>query len=83
MKRVIMIRAYVIRIPKYEDCVRAIGAFLSVPETRHRFPGNVMLVTQGHIDALKREGIPYEDLTDVPSQQNGKKPRKTKSRRSS
>jgi hypothetical protein len=78
-----MIRAYVIRIPKRKDCIRAIGAFLSVPEIRHRFPGNVMLVTQGHIDALKREGIPYEDLTDAPSKRDGQKPRKTRSHRSS
>jgi len=51
---------YYIRIPNQDDRVKAIGVFLEIPSPRSRFPDNVMGVTLAHIQALQREGIPFE-----------------------
>jgi len=59
-----MPHAFLIRIPKHEDRLRAIVAFLHVPRTRCRFSNNRFLVTQDHIEALQEAGIPFEDISD-------------------
>ena len=60
-----MPQAYLIRIPKRKDRVRAIVALLHVPRARCRFPDHRFLVTREHILALQKAGIPFEDLTDA------------------
>ena len=78
-----MAAGYLIRIPKRKDRVRAIQAFMEVPKVRHVFTDYRMLVTPEHIEVLKREGIPFEDLTDSPTDtglDNGKS-RKQNSRK--
>ena len=59
-----MPHAFLIRIPKRADRERAIAAFLHVPKTRCRFKDNRFLVTHDHIEALKKAGIPFEDITE-------------------
>jgi hypothetical protein len=58
-----------IRIPNVEDRRRAIMLFLDVPSTRLILPGHDMVVTNEHIAALKRAGIPFEFL--APGDGNG------------
>ncbi len=74
---------YVIRIPKKKDRLRAIEALMKVKETRHVFTEHRWLVTEEHIEALKREGIPYEDVTDLPWDMVTKNSKRAKSRSSS
>jgi hypothetical protein len=51
---------HLIRIREEKDRARAIAALLPVREARVTFPGNIMGVTGEHIEALKREKIPFE-----------------------
>jgi hypothetical protein len=76
-----MFGVYVIRIKNREDRARAIWALLKVREPRQVYPGNLWGVTEAQVEALKREGIPFEDLTDVPPEEDGKKTKKTKTKK--
>jgi hypothetical protein len=58
-----------IRIANREDRKRAIMLFLDVSATRLVLPGHDMVVTDDHIVALERAGIPFEYLS--PSSPNG------------
>jgi len=49
---------HLIRIREDKDRARAIAALLAVREARVTFPGNIM--GGEHIEALKREKIPFE-----------------------
>jgi hypothetical protein len=62
-----MASLHLIRFPNVEDRRRAIMVFLDVPATRLILPGHDMVVTDEHIAALKRAGIPFE----VPAPSNG------------
>jgi len=73
-----MFGVYLIRIKNREDRARAIWALLKVRETRQVYPGNLWGVTEAHVKTLKREGIPFEDLTDAPPEEDGKKKTKRK-----
>lgn len=64
--------AYLIRIANRKDRERAIAAFLKVRQPRQVFPDHRMLVTNEHIEVLKQEAIPFEDITELPSD-NGHK----------
>jgi len=54
-----------IRIPDVEARKRAIMLFLDVPATRLILPGHDMVVTDEHIAALERAGIPFEYLSQA------------------
>jgi hypothetical protein len=71
--------AYLIRIAKRKDRERAIEAFLQVRQSRQVFPDHRMLVTNEHIEVLRREEIPFEDLTELPSDNGQKQAGKTTS----
>jgi hypothetical protein len=70
-------QAYVIRFPNRQARVRAIEVFLDVPIARQSYPGGLMVVRRGHIDALKQAGIPFEDLTGTPTNHGKKKSKET------
>ncbi len=69
-------RGYLIRISKRSERVRAIGALDGCKDPQHIFPGNKWLITNEHLEALKRAGISFEDLTDLPSEDGKKATRK-------
>ena len=54
---------HLIRIPSEEDQERAIVAFRAVPQTRCRVGEDAFLLTNEHVNALKKLGIPFEDLS--------------------
>jgi hypothetical protein len=54
---------YVIRIRDQKNRERAIVAFLRVRAGRVTLPGNIMGVSEEHIEALEKEGIPFEYLS--------------------
>lgn len=64
--------AFLIRIPKKKDRIRAIEVLFDVPFPRHGFPGHKWLVMTPHIVALQQAGIPFEDITDPADDHNGK-----------
>jgi hypothetical protein len=53
---------YFIRIPDYQERLKALRVFLDVQAERYRYPNNEMAVTKAHIDALEREHIAFEYL---------------------
>ena len=63
-------RGYLIRIPERKHREQAIRAFLGVPFARLRLPGDRFLVLGAHIEALRRAGVPFEDITG-PRAKNG------------
>jgi hypothetical protein len=56
-------RGYLIRIADTHDQERAVRAFFAVPVARCRLSDDRFLVVGAHLEALRREGIPFEDLT--------------------
>lgn len=65
-----MAAIHLIRFSTPEDRQRAILVFLDVPATRLVLPGHDMVVTNEHVAALERAGIPFEYLSQT--QGNGK-----------
>ena len=57
---------YLIRIREQKNRERAIMAFLGVREGRVTLPGDIMGVSADHIEALKREGIPFTYVSKSP-----------------
>jgi hypothetical protein len=56
-------RAYLIRITDREARLRALEAFGEIPVPYHGFTDYQMLVTREHVEALRREAIPFEVLS--------------------
>ena len=56
-------RAHLIRIPDLEARKRAAGVLGSVPFPHCGFSDHRFLVLNEHLDVLRREGIPFEDIT--------------------
>jgi hypothetical protein len=56
---------HLIHIGDREERVRAMGAFLEVPESWVSLPGNVLGVTDKHIEALRQLNppVPFETAT--------------------
>jgi hypothetical protein len=54
---------HVIRFPGKAEYIRAVAALADVPRTRVGLPDFKMVVTEDHVKALDRSGIPYTDLT--------------------
>ncbi len=54
---------HVIRIPDREARARAIKALMEVPFGYRCLPNNIFGILTAHLDALKKEQIPYEDLS--------------------
>jgi hypothetical protein len=63
--------AYLIRIPQEADQERALEAFAGVREAVHSVKEDEFLVTGEHIEALRRAGVPFEDIT-APAGTHGK-----------
>ena len=63
-----------IHIGDREERKRAIQAFLDVPETWTRFPGNVLGVTGKHLDALQQAAPPIKYEPAKKAHLNGQKP---------
>ncbi|MCI0461627.1 MAG: hypothetical protein L0Z62_32150 [Gemmataceae bacterium] len=68
--------AYLIRLPNEDAHERAIMAFLKVRQPTQVFTDRRMLVTAEHIELLRQEGIPFEDITEDARGKNTKKTRK-------
>jgi hypothetical protein len=60
-----------IKIADKQARERVIGVFRDVPITRVRLPGAVMGVTDEHILALNKAGIPFQYVSKEPSHGNG------------
>lgn len=58
---------HLIRFPDKETREHAIGVFHGVRVTRVRFPGDIMGVTDQHIQALKEARIPFQYVSKEPS----------------
>jgi len=58
--------SYLIRIPQEADQERALVSFRSVREAVHSVEEDEFLVTGEHLEALRRAGVPFEDLTEPP-----------------
>jgi hypothetical protein len=56
-------RAHLIRIPDLEARRRAAGVLGSVPFPHCGFSDHRFLVLNEHLEVLRREGIPFEDIT--------------------
>ena len=54
---------HVIRIPDREARKRAIKALMEVPFGYQCLPDNIFGIFTAHLDALKGQQIPYEDLS--------------------
>jgi hypothetical protein len=59
-------RAYLIRIPREADQERALVSFRSVREAVHSAGEDAFLVTGEHLQALRRAGVPFQDVTEPP-----------------
>jgi hypothetical protein len=59
--------AYLIRIPQEADQKRALVSFDSVREAVHSVAADEFLVTDEHLEALRRAGVPFEDITEPPA----------------
>jgi hypothetical protein len=66
IKEVIMGSIHLIRIPDKEVQKRAITVLSEVQITRVRFPGDIMGVTDEHIQALKKANIPFQYVSKEP-----------------
>lgn len=60
-------QAYVIRIPREADQERALQCFDGVREAVHSNAEDEFLVSGEHLDALRKAGVPFEDITDHPA----------------
>ncbi len=60
-----MAQIHLIRFPNAQERKRALRVFLDVPATRLVLPGHDMAVTQDHIQALEREQIAFEYLSQT------------------
>ena len=60
-------QAYLIRIPQEADQERALVSFRSVREAVHSVEEDEFLVTAEHLEALRKAGVPFEDLTEPPA----------------
>jgi hypothetical protein len=56
--------AYLLRIAADNDQERALVAFRSVREAVHSVREDEFLVTGEHVAALRKAGVPFEDLTE-------------------
>jgi hypothetical protein len=56
--------AYLIRIPAENDQERALVAFRSVREAVHSVAEDEFVVAGEHLEALRKAGIPFEDVTE-------------------
>jgi hypothetical protein len=56
--------AYLIRIAANSDQERALVAFRSVREAVHSVAEDEFLVAGDHVEALRKAGIPFEDVTE-------------------
>jgi hypothetical protein len=65
--------AYLIRIAAESDQERALVAFRSVREPVHSVAEDEFLVAGEHLTALRKAGVPFEDLTES-LVKNGKTP---------
>jgi hypothetical protein len=59
------ITTHVIQFPDKEQYKHAIMALLEVPISRVGIPGLKMVVSDAHIEALKRANITFTDITKV------------------
>ena len=59
----------VIQFPNKAEYTRAVAALADVPWTRVGLPDFKMVVTNDHVKALDRCGIPYTELTKQPGGQ--------------
>lgn len=59
-------KRHLIRIVRPEDRPKALAAFRGIRESRTRFPGDIMGVSDDHVRALEREGISFEYISKVP-----------------
>jgi hypothetical protein len=57
-------QAYLIRIPREADQERALVSFRGVRDAVHSVAEDEFLVTAEHLDALRRAGVPFEDITE-------------------
>jgi hypothetical protein len=58
--------AYLLRIAAQSDQERALVAFESVREAVHSVAEDEFLVTGEHVAALRKAGVPFEDVTESP-----------------
>ena len=65
--------AYLIRIAADSDQERALVAFRSVRDAVHSVAEDEFLVAGEHMEALRKAGVPFEDLTASPVK-HGKAP---------
>ncbi len=56
--------AYLIRVAADSDQERALVAFRSVREAVHSVAEDEFLVAAEHVQALRKAGVPFEDLTE-------------------
>jgi hypothetical protein len=56
--------AYLIRITRESDQERALVAFRQVREAVQSASEDEFLVTGGHLEALRKAGVPFEDITE-------------------
>jgi hypothetical protein len=68
---------YAIRFPTREARVRAIEIFINILLPTQVYTGGINVVYGVHVEALKRAGIPFEDLSEAPKKDGKKKVRKT------
>jgi hypothetical protein len=57
---------YLIRIPREADQERALLSFRGVHDAVHSAGEDEFLVTGEHLKALRRAGVPFEDITEPP-----------------
>ncbi len=65
--------AYLIRIAANSDQERALVAFRGVRDAVHSVAEDEFLVAGEHVEALRKAGVPFEDLTESPVK-HGKAP---------
>jgi len=58
--------AYLIRIAADRDQERALVAFQSVRDAVHSVAEDEFLVSGEHVEALRKAGVPFEDVTESP-----------------
>jgi hypothetical protein len=62
---------HLIKFADKETRIRAIGVFRHVDVTRVRFPGDVMGVTDEHIEALRKANVPFQFVSKEPPNGTG------------
>ena len=58
--------AFLIRIAADSDQERAIVAFRGVRNAVHSVAEDEFLVVREHVEALRKAGVPFEDITESP-----------------